>query len=109
LPAHLRDKIEDPKADVFISAVCAWEIASKVARGRWPEAAGIPAIIDEVIDGDAFLPLPVTIEHARVAGFLPGRHRDPFDRMLAAQAKVESLPLMTVDAIFQEFGIHVIW
>lgn len=53
--------------------------------------------------------LPVTLGHARLAGFLPGVHRDPFDRMLAAQAQSEELVLVTADPAFVEFGIETLW
>ena len=109
LPARLRATIEQPDLEVFISAVCAWEIASKVRRGKWPEAADIPAMIDVLTDANTFQPLPITIRHARIAGYLPGRHRDPFDRMLAAQSQAESMHLMTADPVFQEFGVQVLW
>jgi len=57
----------------------------------------------------AFTALPITIEHARVAGFLSGPHHDPFDRMLAAQSQVEGVPLVTADPAFRAFGTSVIW
>jgi PIN domain nuclease of toxin-antitoxin system len=109
LPPRLRTEIENIEADVFVSAVCAWEIGSKIAKGQWPEAINVPAMIDDLVARLVFLPLPITIQHARVASFLRARHRDPFDRMLAAQAQVESLPLVTVDPFFREFEIQVIW
>jgi len=109
LPTQVRTSIEDPDAEVFISAVCVLEIASKVARGRWPEAAKIPDMIEPLVAGRTFLPLPISLQHARVAGFFPSRHRDPFDRMLAAQAQVEGIPLATVDPIFEQFGVSVLW
>jgi len=56
-----------------------------------------------------FTPLPIAVTHARVAGFFPSRHRDPFDRMLAAQAQIEGVPLVSADPIFSEFGVPVIW
>lgn len=56
-----------------------------------------------------FEPLAITIEHARLAGFLPGLHRDPFDRMLAAQAFIEGMPLVTADPAFSAFATRVLW
>ncbi len=109
LSQYARDIADDLDSQVFISAVCAWEIATKVNRGRWPEAAQIVESLHEITLARAFAPLPITIEHARVAGFLPGRHYDPFDRMLAAQSQVENMPLVTVDPAFRSFGIPVIW
>lgn len=58
---------------------------------------------------NAFQPLPISLEHARLAGFLPMRDRDPFDRVLAAQSEIEGMPLITADPVFQTFGTQVLW
>jgi PIN domain nuclease of toxin-antitoxin system len=106
-PERLRQTASE--AEIVVSAVCVWEMATKVARRKWPEAESVLAVLDDVLDADTCMSLPITIEHARVAGFLPGRHRDPFDRMLAAQSQVEAIPLLTADPAFKEFGVRVIW
>jgi PIN domain nuclease of toxin-antitoxin system len=100
---------DNADSQVFISAVCAWEMAIKVHKGRWPEASQIVNSMQEIILGRAFTALPITIEHARVAGSLSARHHDPFDRMLAAQSQVEGVPLVTADPAFRAFGTSVIW
>jgi PIN domain nuclease of toxin-antitoxin system len=100
--------IED-EDDVFVSAVVAWEIANKVRSGKWPEAKLLADRFFELIAEDGFLPLPITLQHAHLAGSLPGHHRDPFDRMLAAQAQIENVPLVTADPVFQAFGTRVLW
>lgn len=97
------------EADIVISAVVVWEIASKVNRGKWPEAAGIAATLNESLAEHAYIPLPITLRHAHVAGFLQSRHRDPFDRMLAAQAQVEGIPLATADPAFRDLGVSIVW
>lgn len=109
LSARAREAIGTEGNDVLISAVIAWELATKARFGKWPEAVDLARDIDEVLAANAFAPLPISIEHARVAGFLPSRHRDPFDRMLAAQAQIESVPLVTADPVFQAFGTRVLW
>ena len=109
LSRRARDIADDLDSQVFVSAVCAWEIATKVNRGRWPEAAQIVGILHDITVAGAFAPLPITIEHAHLAGFLRGRHYDPLDRMLAAQSQVENVPLVTADPAFRSFGIAVIW
>ncbi|MGC1779420.1 MAG: type II toxin-antitoxin system VapC family toxin [Xanthobacteraceae bacterium] len=109
LSSKAREIADNLESEVFISAVCAWEIASKVNRGRWPEAAQIANSLQEVTLAQAFRALPITIEHARVAGFLSARHHDPFDRMLAAQSQIEGMPLVTADPAFRLFGTSVIW
>ncbi len=91
------------------SAVCAWEFATKVRVGKWPEAAEIADMFVDIVRTDGFELLPISAEHARLAGFLPGAHRDPFDRMLAAQAQIEQIPLVTADPAFKAFGTWVIW
>jgi PIN domain nuclease of toxin-antitoxin system len=56
-----------------------------------------------------FEPLPLTLEHARHGGMLRSRHRDPFDRLLAAQAEIENIPLVTADPAFQHFNVPTLW
>ena len=94
---------------VFVSAVTAWELATKARSGKWPEAASYVARLDEVMDAFAFLPLPITLEDARLAGSMAVPHKDPFDRLLAAQAQLGNLALATVDMAFRAFGTRVIW
>jgi PIN domain nuclease of toxin-antitoxin system len=107
--ARARAIVETPDAVPIASAVCAWELANKVRIGKWPEAARFADEFVDIMRGDGFELLAITPEHARLAGFLPGTHRDPFDRMLAAQAQSEGLPLITADPVFKAFGTRVIW
>lgn len=104
-----RMAIEDPDNEVYASAVVAWEMATKVRLGKWSEARPMAMSFDDVVIRNGFLPLSISPAHARVAGFLPGRHRDPFDRMLAAQAQVEQMPLVTADPAFRAFGTKTVW
>ena len=106
-PPHLRGSVSE--AEKFISAVCVWEIATKVSRGKWPEANRIAVILDDVLETSDYTALPISLKHAQVAGYFASRHRDPFDRMLAAQAQVEAIPLVTADPVFDDFGVQVIW
>jgi PIN domain nuclease of toxin-antitoxin system len=92
--------ITDPANSVMVSAASSWEIAIKVHSGRWPEAR---ALLDQFVDACADLAasiLVIDVEHTVEAGLLEWSHRDPFDRMLAAQALVEDLALVTVDKAF---------
>jgi PIN domain nuclease of toxin-antitoxin system len=109
LSRQARAAIDDQNSEVLISVIVAWELATKARVGKWHEAIGLASDIDTVLQRNGFTPLPITMEHARVAGFLPGRHRDPFDRMLAAQAQIENVPLVTADPVFRAFGTHVLW
>ena len=109
LSVRARELIANEESEVLVSAVIAWELATKARIGRWPEAADIAADIQTALQDDGFAPLSITVDHAQKAGFLPGRHGDPFDRMLAAQAQIENVPLVTADPVFRAFGTRVLW
>jgi PIN domain nuclease of toxin-antitoxin system len=109
LPARARAMIADAANIVCVSAVSAWEVATKCRLGKWP---GVERIADEfpaLLRRSRFAPMPISVEHARMAGALAGAHRDPFDRMLIAQSKEENAALVSRDAIFREFEVEVIW
>ena len=109
LPSNVRETILDSDAVVFVSAASAWEAATKLRVGRLPAYEGIVSRFDELIRADAFQHLAVTHRHGLRAGSYPNEHRDPFDRMLAAQSELESLTLVTRDEVFQEFPVRVLW
>ena len=109
LSSAAREAILAGDATVCVSAASAWEIATKVRAGKWSDAEEIALHFERVLIAHDFSPLAVTVEHGRLAGFLPGAHRDPFDRMLAAQAITEDVPLVTVDPAFKAFDVHVLW
>jgi PIN domain nuclease of toxin-antitoxin system len=109
LSARARDVIADEDNEILVSAAVAWELATKVRFFKWPEAVDLAMNIEGVISANDFTPFPVTVAHARVAGLLPGRHRDPFDRILAAQSQVEAMPLLSADPIFATLAVPVIW
>jgi PIN domain nuclease of toxin-antitoxin system len=89
---------------VFVSAASIWEMATKVARGR----LDAPADFTHRLVDLGMMPLALEWEHARVAGGLPLHHRDPFDRMLIAQAIVERLTIVTRDRAFDRYPVPVI-
>jgi PIN domain nuclease of toxin-antitoxin system len=109
LPANARDTIDDRRGSVFVSAASAWEIATKVQIGKLPGAAAIAADILGVLLKEGFRPLAVTIEHGQRAGGLPGPLRDPFDRMLIAQAMLENLHLVSIERTFDAYGVLRLW
>jgi PIN domain nuclease of toxin-antitoxin system len=90
-------------------AVVAWEMATKVRSRKWPDAEPIVSGFFDLLAHYSFRGLPISLEHGRLAGSLPGTHRDPFDRMLAAQAQIEDMPLVTADPVFRAFGTRVLW
>jgi len=93
----------------LVSAASAWEICSKVRIGKLPTAHDLCENFLDVIAGHQFEPLVITVEHGRLAGRMAGTHKDPFDRILAAQALVEDVPLVTNDSAFAAFGVKVVW
>ena len=109
LSVGARNTIAEDANEIVVSAVIAWELAVKARFGKWPQARDLAIDIDSVLEANGFTPLAITLEHARVAGFLPGNHRDPFDRMLAAQAQIEGIPLVTADPAFRTLSVQIVW
>jgi PIN domain nuclease of toxin-antitoxin system len=91
--------------EVLVSAASAWEAAIKVAAGRLTS----PGRLSDAVAASGFKELPVTFRHAEAAASLPPHHRDPFDRMLVAQAIVEGLTLVTHDRLLAAYGMPVLW
>lgn len=109
LPDALRLAIADRRNAVHVSAAVGWEIATKVRKGRMPQMAQHIAYFDAYVVDDGFSHLPVRHDHAVRAGLIEGSHRDPFDRMLVAQAMIEELTLATRDRKLAELGCEVLW
>ena len=109
LSATARAAITDADATVFVSAASAWEIATKVRVGRLRTHSDAVARFGELAAAAGLRHLAVTHPHGLRAGSYPNEHRDPFDRILAAQAELESLTLVTRDAVFAEFPVRVLW
>jgi len=108
LPERVRGLIEDPDDRIFISSVSVWEITTKFRIGKLPKASQVAKNVPGWIDKAGFQPLAIQPEHAQLAGEWPMPHRDPFDRMLAAQAKIENIPLATVDKQLEIFPVQII-
>jgi len=104
LSEKAKSTIADGNNLVFVSAAVIWEIRIKQALGKLE----IPSNFRKVLDEQPFEMLPITAEHAHAVGDLPAHHRDPFDRMLIAQATVERLTIVTRDAIIEEYKIPII-
>ncbi len=109
LSKKARGTIADQLNTVFLSAASGWEITTKFRLGKLPGAAEIVDDIQSVALSQAFSPLPITLVHAQRAGLLPGLHRDPFDRMLVAQAQSEGLVLVSNDKMLDEYGTRRLW
>lgn len=105
-----RDLIKNPTNQLLVSAATAWELATKVRLGKFPEAEPLVARYKSIVDTLGADELAVEAAHALRAGTMPWDHRDPFDRMLAAQAMIEGAVLVTRDAAFADLpGLAVVW
>jgi PIN domain nuclease of toxin-antitoxin system len=101
--------LSDERSEIFISAVTAWEMATKFRLGKLPEAELLlPAFIADVLK-ENFWMLAVSVPHGLRAGLLEGSHKDPFDRMLIAQALEEDLTLVSNETAFDCFGVKRLW
>ncbi len=109
IPASARALISDDRNEAFVSAASAWEIAIKFKQGKMPEAAGFVADLEGAIGNAGFIPLPVVVRDGERAGGLPLHHKDPFDRMLIAQALAESLTLVSNERLFDRYGVVRLW
>ena len=101
--------IEADAERVHVSVTTAWEIAIKVGNGKWPEAASLIDNFEAEVAAEGFTMLPIEVAHARAAGSSRSIHKDPFDRMLVAQAMIEQLTLVTSDRKLAELGAVCLW
>jgi PIN domain nuclease of toxin-antitoxin system len=109
LSAAADDAIGDPANQVHVSAATAWEIVTKYRLGKMPNVTRVAGDVAAEIAAEGFMPLSVTVAHAQRAGGLPGAHKDPFDRMLIAQALVEDLVLVSNERLFDVYGVRRLW
>ena len=109
LSRRARAAIGDDGNTVFVSAASAWELATKARLGKLPGAVDVATDVAGCLTRQGFLELPITVLHAQRAGSLRIDHRDPFDRMLIAQAQMEDLPIVTNEGLFDGFGIERVW
>ena len=108
LPDGISDHIQDINNVIHVSAASVWEIATKFRLGKLPGATSVAGNVPEWIIKAGFQALAVTPEHAQLAGSWDIAHRDPFDRMLAAQSKLEKFPLASIDKAMKCFPIEII-
>jgi PIN domain nuclease of toxin-antitoxin system len=101
--------INDPANQVYVSVATAWELAIKVGLGKLPEAAEIVSNFETAIDDEGFALLPITVPHVRRAGAIQSLNRDPFDRLLAAQAADEAMTLVSSDGKMAGLGAAILW
>jgi PIN domain nuclease of toxin-antitoxin system len=109
LSATAQSAIADEGNGIFISAASTWEITTKHRIGKLSGVAAIvPDLVKAIVD-QGFIGLPISLRHGQVAGALPGPHRDPFDRMLIAQAMLEDLVLVSNEREFDAYGVGRLW
>jgi PIN domain nuclease of toxin-antitoxin system len=104
LRPQTRSTLEDPETDVFVSVVSAWEAGIKRKAGKLET----PDDLADQLESKRFVPLEVKLGHALAAGDLPLHHRDPFDRMLIAQAQLENLTIVTRDGRFAAYDVALL-
>ncbi len=109
LPASVRKLIGSRNNAVLVSAVSAWEIATKYRLGRLEVAADLARNYDAYLAHERFESLSISAAHGIRAGSLPGSHKDPFDRMLVAQAQIENLAIVSNDVQLDGYGVSRIW
>lgn len=104
-----REALENEKNRIVVSSVSVYEIANRHRLGRLPALGEILADLDAAINDAGFAQIPLSPRHAARAGLLRGEHRDPFDRMIAAQGLIEQMPIVTRDREIAGFGCMVLW
>ena len=109
LSRKARDAIADEANSVAVSAASAMEIATKFRIGKLPGAALLAQDFEAIVASQAFTELPISIHHARLAGEMNISHKDPFDRLLIAQAQAEDMALVSNEALFDSFAVHRLW
>jgi PIN domain nuclease of toxin-antitoxin system len=109
LSPRARSLIADSDNRVYVSAASGWEIAIKAQIGKLVVPENPQQFIAEQIVANSFAVLPIRMEHALHILDLPMHHRDPFDRLLMAQSRVEGMPILTADSVFADYDVDVVW
>lgn len=109
LGAAARDAIRDGANEVYVSAVSAFEIGQKYRMGKLPDVAVLAEHFPAEVERHGFAPLPIELSHARRAGTMDIPHKDPFDRLLIAQAREEGMTLVSNETVFDGFDVQRLW
>jgi len=109
LSSPIREIISDGRNELFLSAASAWEIAIKVSRGRLILPAPPQEYVPDRLVLHGFRPLPISLSHALHVCDLPDHHRDPFDRLLVAQAQLEDMPILTADSTIAKYDVETVF
>ncbi|MFZ4556373.1 MAG: type II toxin-antitoxin system VapC family toxin [Pseudanabaena sp.] len=109
LPSPIFTLINDGGNEVLFSTASIWEMAIKQSTGKLNLGLPYASFIKEQMKLNSIELLPIKLEHLELVTSLPFHHRDPFDRLLIAQAMVEALPIVSVDNIFSSYPVQIIW
>ncbi|QPN68111.1 type II toxin-antitoxin system VapC family toxin [Synechococcus sp. CBW1006] len=109
LSGAVRELLIDSATPVLVSAATVWELSLKHHRGKLPELASVIGDLPGLLQADGFEALPIALAHGLRAGAYNQPHRDPFDRMLAAQAELERMVLLTADPQLSTFPCQILW
>ena len=109
LSSRAREALADDANGVFVSAASAMEVTTKVRIGKLPSAAALAQDFEAIVAAQGFVELPISVRHARLAGEMLIAHKDPFDRLLIAQAQVDGLTLVSNEALFDSFAVARMW
>jgi PIN domain nuclease of toxin-antitoxin system len=104
-----REAIASLDNEILVSAASAMEVATKVRLGKLPEAEALARGFEQALAAADYVGLPISVMHAAHAGRLAIGHKDPFDRLLIAQAQIEQVPLVSNEQLFDQFGIERLW
>jgi PIN domain nuclease of toxin-antitoxin system len=109
LSRDARSVLSSFDTEVFVSAASAWEVSTKVRIGKLPGAEMFAAEFPARVERLGFRELAIRMEHGQRAGLLPGAHKDPFDRMLIAQAQAENMQIVSNEKVFDDYHVRRIW
>lgn len=109
MSSHAASLLKNPKAEVLFSSASAWELAIKESTGKFRLVKPIEQFVAEQVAINDIHVLPVNLSHAFAVARLPWHHRDPFDRLLIAQAQVENAKIVTADSLIRKYDVETIW
>jgi PIN domain nuclease of toxin-antitoxin system len=109
LSTAVRELLTNPAMPVLVSAATVWELSLKHHQGKLPELSGAIADLPGLLQADGFEALPISLAHGLRAGAYSQPHRDPFDRLLAAQAELDRLVLLSADPQLSTFPCQILW
>jgi PIN domain nuclease of toxin-antitoxin system len=109
LSVTARRVISDPNNDVYLSIASAWELAIKTSLGKITLAQPFPVFLPQQLRANSIRLLPIRMSHLQRVALLPFHHKAPFDRLLIAQSQAELMPLVSIDAVFDTYGVSRLW